>query len=378
VTNCYLQRTLIIGNANSSNDIASQLAPVVLTPVYRSIRRPNFPGFVSLPDDRIEDVPPVKRYSLSGMKVKVELENGRILEDIDIVFLGTGYKPYADFVHVLPPPLISGDSKGTTVPLMSLVGLNAPTLPDSDSKSSQKHSLVLTNRIPLLHRHILFAPSPSLAFILSTMAYTPFTIADVSSCWLALAWSEGGGLEYPKTLDERLVFEKERLEAIEMGRREAQGEGQIQSEEQNQEETNDSKTPLHGGTTSETFDPSSSLVAAWVSGSNRHTPSSLNVYSALAASEEDYANELREDVVRARPELGNAQILWNRNESDGSGGMGSLYRYIPGGGLPEWNPERRKKREEMYPVKLASLKWAREKVGTGWSNREGDTGNRTL
>ncbi|THU77994.1 FAD/NAD(P)-binding domain-containing protein [Dendrothele bispora CBS 962.96] len=61
------KRTLVIGNANSSNDIAAQLAAYVSTssPIYRSIRRPNFPGFVTLPDERIEGVqPPVKRYTL--------------------------------------------------------------------------------------------------------------------------------------------------------------------------------------------------------------------------------------------------------------------------------------------------------------------------
>ncbi|THU81270.1 FAD/NAD(P)-binding domain-containing protein [Dendrothele bispora CBS 962.96] len=382
------KRVLIIGNANSSNDIASQLAPVAMTPIYRSIRRPNFPGFVSLPDERIENVPPVKRYMLTNTdKVKVELENGRIIDNIDIVFVGTGYKPHVDFVHVLPPPLdgVPNANGTTTVPLMSLVGLNAPTTLDpSDSENANSKpalSSVLTNRIPLLHRHILYAPSPSLAFILSMAAYTPFTIADVSSCWLALAWSTGKGgegVEYPKTLDERLKFERERMEAIEKGRREIQERAQEKNDQREKEKENATKAAdvreQHntGGTTSETFSPSSSLIAAWQSGTNGHTPSALNLYSVLAVSEEDYAQGLKEDVVKARPELGREQKLWDQaSASESEGGSDNIYRHLPGGGLPEWNLERRKKREEMYPIKLASLKWAREKMGERWTNREG-------
>lgn len=42
------------------------------------------------------------------------------------------------------------------------------------------------------------------------MAFTPFTIADLSSAWLALAWSNH--VSYPPSLEGRLQWEKERLE----------------------------------------------------------------------------------------------------------------------------------------------------------------------
>ena len=60
----------MIGNANSSNDIAAHAAPIAQTPVYRSIRRPALFNFPSLPDPRIKDVAPVREYEL------VEAEGG--------------------------------------------------------------------------------------------------------------------------------------------------------------------------------------------------------------------------------------------------------------------------------------------------------------
>jgi len=363
---------------------------------------------VSLPDERIEDVPPVKRYILytadstssePTYKVKVELEGGRIIDDIDAVWVGTGYKPYIPWLHVLPPPfpdleLDVARQANQTVPIMSLVRFNIPenfTETDSNKPTTSNWNA----RIPLLYRHIMYAPSPSLAFILTTMAYTPFTIADLGSLWLGLAWSEDEDagtsasatvngdianghaddssqkvvkrVTYPETLEERLKFEKVRLDIIENGRREVAASS-LSSEETtngtiNTSTTNDTPSNnLHLGTTLATFSPTSTLISAWVRGTNGNTPSALNSYSVLGAYEEEYAKMMREEVIKARPELGAEQVLWS-----GSGPKDELYRTL-GGGVPKWNPERTKKREGMYPVKLASLVWMRQRGKGG--NRE--------
>ncbi|KAJ8082764.1 hypothetical protein AAF712_003657 [Marasmius tenuissimus] len=275
------KRVLVIGNANSSNDVAAHLAAVAEKPVYRSIRRAAFPGFPSLPDDRIEDVAPVRRYisSPSSDKFGVELENGTLITDLDRVIIGTGYRPYPGFIHVLS----SAESTNAKLePLMS--------------------EKISPHRIPSLHRHILYAPNPTLAFTGSTMAYTPFTVNDLASAWLALAWA--GEITYPSTLEGRLNFEVERLKAIDAARKEWAA--------------NLEKEGLHN---------------------NRALPSSLMQYSVLAAAEEGYANGLREEVVKARPELGKS---------------------VEEGGYPLWNDERRVWRERMYPIKFNALKWARE------------------
>ncbi|KIJ93838.1 hypothetical protein K443DRAFT_12563 [Laccaria amethystina LaAM-08-1] len=91
----------------------------------------------------------------------------------------------------------------------------------------------------------------------SLMAYTPFTVADVVSTWLALAWL--GETSYPDTAEGSLEFEKERLAAVEKQR------------------------------------------------AGMDNPSSLMVYNVLGGDEQEYARALKADVVNARPEL----LQWN-------------------------------------------------------------------
>lgn len=261
-----VQRALIIGNGNSANDIASHLAPLAQNPVYRSIRRPAFAHFVSLPDLKIHDVAPVKQFILQDNgKVTVELQNETKIEGIDVVFIGSGYIPNPTFLFVRNP-----DAPSSVVPLMSQLS----------GQSLQ------SRRIPSLHKHILYAHNPTLAFIGSVMCYTPFTIADVSSAWLALIW--GNEIPFPATPEGRLQFEKDRILDIESRRK-------IEAEETGRE------------------------------------ASALFTYSALGAAEEDYAADLKREVVEARPELKDR--------------------------LPEWNEERRKWRQSMYAVKFRSLEW---------------------
>ncbi|KAF9060048.1 hypothetical protein BDP27DRAFT_1430539 [Rhodocollybia butyracea] len=253
------KRALIIGNGNSSNDIASHLVPLAQTPVYRSIRRPNLPHFVSLPDPRIVDVPPVKRFIHDdNNKVTVELKDDTKIEDIDIVFVGSGtYRILDSFISIIP--------------LMSQARAPQP------------------RRIPSLHKHILYAYNPTLAFIGTVMPYTPFTIADVSSTWLTLVWSNQ--VPFPPSPEARLLFEKERIQHIERQR-------EIEAAETGRE------------------------------------ASSLFTYSALGASEEDYAAGLKAAIVAAKPELESV--------------------------LPEWSEKRRTYRQSMYEVKRQSLLWLKK------------------
>ncbi|KAF9269736.1 FAD/NAD(P)-binding domain-containing protein [Marasmius fiardii PR-910] len=278
---CEGKRMLVIGNANSANDVAAHLAAVAQIPVYRSIRRPAFFIFTSLLDERIEDVTPVRKYILapSGDTFDVELENGTMIQNLNRVIVGTGYRPYPSFIHVLST---AESTKSTLEPLMS--------------------ENINPHRIPSLHRHILYAPNPTLGFSGSTFCFTPFTVNDVGSAWLALAWT--GEIPYPPTLDGRLAFEAQRLRDIDEGRKET-----AEALE---------KEGLHD---------------------NRALPSSFMQYTVLLSAEEGYAGSLREDVVKARPELGKS---------------------VEEGGYPIWSDESRVHRESMYPTKFEALKWARE------------------
>ncbi|KAJ3722062.1 hypothetical protein DFJ43DRAFT_1093789 [Lentinula guzmanii] len=288
------KKAIIIGNANSSNDIASQLAPVAQTPVYRSIRRPPAPWFPSLSDSRIKNVGAVKKYILQpaeeteeGMmleKMTVVLQDGTEIKDVDVVILGTGYCPNPEFVHVLPHE----NEKESTVSLMSYTN---PILPQ-------------LRRIPFLHRHILYAYNPSLAFIGAILAMTPFIVADVASTWLTLAWL--GEVSYPQTIDGRLAFDRERI---------------IQVEKM-------LEVPLPATTTDANADPppSSFITYAFLG------PGDTGTNESGKGGEAEYANGLRDDIVSARPDLDAV--------------------------LPTWDAEAIKARTEMYPTKYEALKWA--------------------
>ncbi|KAJ7050338.1 hypothetical protein C8F01DRAFT_1179514 [Mycena amicta] len=236
------KRVLVIGNANSGNDIAAQLAPVARA-VFQSIRRPNFPGFPSLLDTRIARVKPVAEYTIQddGRTVAARLVDGTLIADLDCVIFATGYYPHPDFVHVR-----TGDEN-----LKPLVN------------TADRH-------IPSLHRYTLYASNPSLAFVGTAMAsYTPFTIADICSTWLALAWSVNGGIAYPTSLPELLAFEEARMEAVAAGRIE--------------------------------------MAASTETGE----ASALVSYCVLGPFEETFASELRQEVVGARPELDAVLPVWN-------------------------------------------------------------------
>ncbi|KAJ6575996.1 hypothetical protein DFH09DRAFT_1150169 [Mycena vulgaris] len=295
------KRVLVIGNANSGNDIAAQLAPVAGA-VYQSIRRPNFPGFPSLPDARIARVAPVAEYTVhtagGTSTVDARLAGGSTLRGLDVVLFGTGYRPFPDFVRVLPLRFDAPDD-AELEPLVTLTTSPA--------------------RVPHLHRYTLYARNPALALIGTAFAsYTPFTVADVCSTWLALAWA--GAIVYPTSLRALLAFEGERLAAVEEARREMEEAARAEMEAgagAGGTDAEKEKEPGAGGT------EASALVA----------------YGVLGPFEEAYASALRAEVVAARPELD--------------------------GVLPVWSAERTAVREAMFGAKRAALEVARERERGG-------------
>lgn len=202
------QKVLVLGNAASGNDIAAQLAGAAVGPgfIFRSIRRPAFPGFPSLPDEKIHDVKPVRKYSAPeahSTKFSAELMDGTIIDDLDLVIPATGYRANPDYLNVRST--VASPAGGD-----SLHNLMQDPPPDP-------------YRIPSLHEHIIYAPNPSLAFIGCIMSFTPFTTADLSSAWLALAFT--GELSYPSTIEGRLEWEKDRVEATQKTKEEFSKDG---------------------------------------------------------------------------------------------------------------------------------------------------------
>ena len=239
------QRIVVIGNANSANEMAAQLAPVAQLPVYRSTRRVSI--FPSLPDDRIEDVGPVLRYSRSANKnITVHLGD-RTIDDVDYVLFGTGYCPEVPYLRVLEPAVTSA----------------------SNLKKEPRSLVPLTDRrvqpvrVPRLYRHVLYAHNTSLAFIGALVSFIPFAMADLTSTWLALVWSPPRGIDVPPTIEARLADEQARLQTLH----------QLRSETDN--------------------------------------PSDLVSFHFLGRYELPYAQEARAEITRAAPELGDVLAPWD-------------------------------------------------------------------
>lgn len=248
---------LVVGNGNSSNDMAAQLVRVAVTPVYRSIRHSASPRCPSLPDPNIIDVAPITRYIVEGDKLVVELKDGTTIRNLDYVFIGAGLVPLRK-VNCQVSNRTTLVFRYRAIP--SFVHIRQH---DSDSEKLVPLATPSTHppRIPSLYRQILYAYNPTLAFIGAVVSYTPFTLADLSSTWLTLAWN--GEVVYPDTSEGRLVYEKERLERVRL---------------------------LREGV---------------------ETPSSFVSFHFLDQEEQVYALALRKDVVDARSDLGTILADWD-------------------------------------------------------------------
>lgn len=223
--------------------MAAQLAPVAQTPIYRSTRRISV--FPSLPDTRIQDIGPISRYTINDNdKITAHVKDGTTVENIDIVLFGTGYYPQVPYLRVLHPDPQTCARK--LVPLTSRT--TVPT------------------RIPSLHNQIIYAYNPTLAFIGAPTSFIPFTLADLTSTWLSLAWS--GLILIPPTPKARLAYEQGRLRTL---------------AEQRSESDN---------------------------------PSDLINFHFLGRYEMEYARGLREDIVRVRDGLDGVLARWD-DDQDG-------------------------------------------------------------
>ncbi|KAG6370678.1 FAD/NAD(P)-binding domain-containing protein [Boletus reticuloceps] len=248
------KHVVIIGNANSANEMAAQLVPVAQLPVYRSTRRVSI--FPSLPDDCIEDVGPVSRYSRGANgKITVHLQD-RTIDDVDYVLFGTGYYPDVPYLRVLGPAVGTSDRARRSLDRLT-------------------HRHIQPIRVPSLYRHVLYAHNTSLAFIGALISFTPFAMADLTSTWLALAWSSPAGtgtgtgtrtgskVTVPPTVASRLADEQDRLQILH----------QLRSETDN--------------------------------------PSDLVSFHFLGRYELPYAQVARAEIVRAAPELGDVLAPWD-------------------------------------------------------------------
>jgi len=329
------KRIAVVGNANSANDIASQLAQgpepntsdefeSPIYPIYHSIRRPTMHYFPILPHPNLRAVASVARFSVVvdsgeskdeeestankdgrkkvGQKVTttLHLTDGTSIPNIDYVFFGTGYAYYIPFIRILSP-----DNPSRTLhPL-------CPTPPTPKTGIS-------TPPVPSLHRYILYAPNPTLAFLGGVVSATPFILGDLASTWVALFWcppsplfgsgtpdeSKAKTIPFPSTFADRLISEQTRLKTV--------------------------ASILASVTTPTTSEDPSTAPPP---------PTSLIAYHILGPEELEYARGLWVDVGLVRPDY-----------LAGAKGTGD------GDGLVEWTDEMWAEKEAMFALKDVVLR----------------------
>ena len=147
------KKVLIIGNAASGTDIATQIATVSQHPLLISSRSESalFPFSASYKKDVpeiLEFLPPSQR------RRAVKFKDGRIEENIDAILFATGYYYSFPFLSSLEPP-------ATTT----------------------------GERVEHLYQHIFYIPNPTLAFIGLPSKIIPFRTFEGQAAVIARVWS---------------------------------------------------------------------------------------------------------------------------------------------------------------------------------------------
>ncbi|CEH18596.1 Flavin-containing monooxygenase [Ceraceosorus bombacis] len=330
------RKIVVVGNGNSANDAASHLAPhsSIAKPVYRSILQAQLPVFVSLPDERIKDVPSIKEVKVKGERIDLLLADDQLLEDC-VVLLGVGYEVGTiPWVHLLKSELVSSDSidnieTSQYLPLTPRARINpasitnvldetsttAPTpsgalptiqLSDSDVSSDTAQ---WPPRVPNLHHQILHGINPTLAFSGLPVSNTPFVLADMQMRYTRGVWD--GSISLPSSRADRTLDEMRRVQVLE------ERKPQYASMDQ-------------------------ALRADWERGRAQGLAEALRLAAppsfgqplyhmlpGLHADELEYAQHLRQEVIKAKPWLDPL--------------------------LDKWDAARDAARQGMYNVKLISL-----------------------
>ena len=166
---------LIVGNAASGLDIASQIVTVSSHPLFVSSRTP--PVFsISTSPNMVEEVPEIVEFlDPSSATRAVRLKDDRIVSHIDAVLFCTGYLYSFPFLSSLGPHL----------------------------QTSGFH-------VPQTYQHMFSIPYPTLAFLGLPMKVLPFPLAEAQAAVIARVWSSR--LQLPTT-NEMLAWEKQRVDA---------------------------------------------------------------------------------------------------------------------------------------------------------------------
>lgn len=227
-------RVVVVGNGNSGNDVAAQLAARRRQgehePVYRVARHKAWFFYVSLPDPMIKDVPALESMALTsdGKKVNITLVDGSVLENVDRVIFASGYEvgkfPSVHLLSRLPLP-----SEAPLLPSVEGTGerenskWEAPSHDAAQSLWRPASSLApgsppfnMTDnpeRVAQLYWQFLHARASTLAFVNLSVTSIPFWTSDLQSHCLRAIW-DGSLTAFPSSLEERLQYETKRRQEL--------------------------------------------------------------------------------------------------------------------------------------------------------------------
>jgi cation diffusion facilitator CzcD-associated flavoprotein CzcO len=117
------KKVVVVGNAASGLDIASQISRVSRKPLLLSVRTPSPPE--NLAWAGAEEVPVIEEFLVAERGVR--FQGGRVERDIDAVLYATGYLFTFPFLKSLVPPLVS-DGRRVHGLYKHLIHIEHPTL----------------------------------------------------------------------------------------------------------------------------------------------------------------------------------------------------------------------------------------------------------
>ncbi|OIW29980.1 FAD/NAD(P)-binding domain-containing protein [Coniochaeta ligniaria NRRL 30616] len=117
------KKVIVVGNAASGLDIASQISRVCKKPLLLSVRTPSPPE--NLAWVNAEEVPVIEEFLVAERGVR--FQDGRVERDIDAVLYATGYLYTFPFLQSLIPPLVT-DGRRVRGIYKDLIHTEHPTL----------------------------------------------------------------------------------------------------------------------------------------------------------------------------------------------------------------------------------------------------------
>lgn len=117
------KKVVVVGNAASGLDIASQISHVCIKPLLLSVHTPTPPE--NLEWANAEEVPVIEEYLAAERGVR--FQDGRVERDVDAILYATGYLFTFPFLRSLIPPLVT-DGRRVHGIYKDLIHIEHPTL----------------------------------------------------------------------------------------------------------------------------------------------------------------------------------------------------------------------------------------------------------